>query len=31
MNCPTESAMRAYLDAELDPTEQAELKTHLQT
>ena len=31
MNCPTESALRAYLDAELDPTERAELKAHLQS
>ena len=31
MNCPTESALRAYLDAELDPTEQAQLETHLRS
>jgi hypothetical protein len=31
MNCPTDSTLRAYLDAELDSTEFAELKTHLQS
>jgi hypothetical protein len=31
MNCPTDSALRAYLDAELDSTEFAELKSHLQS
>jgi len=31
MNCPTDSALRAYLDAELDWSELTELKTHLQS
>jgi hypothetical protein len=31
MNCPTDSTLRAYLDAELDPLEIAELKNHLQS
>ena len=31
MNCPTDSALRAYLDTELDPVEFAEIKTHLQS
>jgi anti-sigma factor RsiW len=31
MNCPTDSTLRAYLDAELDAHELAELKTHLQS
>lgn len=29
MNCPTDSTLRAYLDAELDPVAVAELKAHL--
>lgn len=31
MNCPTDSTLRAYLDAELDSGELAELKIHLQS
>lgn len=30
MNCPNESTLRAYLDAELNPAEVSELKVHLQ-
>jgi hypothetical protein len=30
MNCPNESMLRAYLDAELNPAEITELKQHLQ-
>jgi hypothetical protein len=31
MNCPTENILRAYLDAELDSSELADLKAHLQS
>jgi anti-sigma factor RsiW len=31
MNCPTDSTLRAYLDAELNPLEISELKDHLQS
>ncbi len=31
MNCPTDSTLRAYLDAELNPLEIAELKKHLES
>ena len=31
MNCPTENTLRAYVDAELNPLEISELKSHLQS
>jgi putative zinc finger protein len=31
MNCPTDDVLRAYLDAELDPPQISELKSHLQS
>jgi len=31
MNCPTDSTLRAYIDAELNPLEISELKNHIQT